>query len=74
MLDDFRKQASDTTDFGEEPAIPTPPPVRPDTGGRFLGMLPSQRFFIALMLLVIVCLLSALCLLVTGRIVPFVSL
>jgi hypothetical protein len=68
MLDDFREQASQFID--EEPAskqaASTPTPYRT----KFLGMTPVQTFIVAIMLLVITCLLSAFCLLVTGRIVP----
>jgi hypothetical protein len=72
-LEDLRNQAGDTTGFGEEPLPAPPPPPRRETGGRFLGMTPSQRFIIALILLVITCLLSTFCLLVTGKVVLPVS-
>jgi hypothetical protein len=34
----------------------------------FLGMTAQQRFFIAVILMIMVCIMGALCLLVTGRI------
>jgi hypothetical protein len=66
MLDDLRQQANDFIETEEPPALP-PTPSRPT---RILGMTPFQTFVVALMLLVLTCLLSAACLLVTGRVVP----
>jgi len=66
MLDDLRQQASELF-VQEEPPAPPPAPPPPT---RILGMTPFQAFIVALMLLVITCLLSASCLLVTGRVVP----
>ncbi len=66
MLDDLRQQTSEL--FEQEEPPPPPPAPRPPT--RILGMTPFQTFIVALMLLVITCLLSASCLLVTGRVVP----
>ncbi len=37
------------------------------SGGRFLGMTPFQRFALALMLFITVCMLGAMLLLVTGK-------
>ncbi len=42
--------------------------ARRSSGGRFLGMTPFQRFALALMLFITVCMLGAMLLLVTGRI------
>jgi hypothetical protein len=66
MLDDLRRDADDVS-FEEE----TPVFIEPTRKQKpFLGMLPWQRFVIALMLLT--CILSAFCLLVTEKIVlPF---
>ena len=61
MLEDLREQASSS--FDEEAPPPPPPPP-----ARFLGMTPFQSCLIALLLLFITCLLSASCLLVTGRV------
>ena len=68
MLDDLRKDADDVS-FEEE----TPVFIEPTRKQKpFLGMLPWQRFVIALMLLFMTCILSAFCLLVTEKIVlPF---
>ena len=66
MIDDLRQQASELFNQEEPPAPPTAP--RPPI--RIFGMTPFQTFIVALMLLVITCLLSASCLLVTGRVVP----
>jgi len=65
MLDDLRKDA-DTSEFEEETPVFNEPPAAPK---QFLGMKPWQRFIIALMLLFMVCILSAFCLLVTERVV-----
>jgi hypothetical protein len=65
MLEDLRQQASESfQELPPEPPLPPPPP------SRFLGMTPPQTFLVGLMLLVLTCLLSASCLLVTGRVVP----
>jgi hypothetical protein len=62
-LDEFRQQA-ESLPFEEEPL----PPKRPARERRILGMTASQRFVIVLMLLFIVCMLSALTLLATGKV------
>ncbi len=41
--------------------------VSSSSGGRFLGMTPFQRFALALMLFITVCMLGAMLLLVTGK-------
>ena len=68
MLDQFREEADSSLTFDDDGSNPyDAPPKRP-----FLGMTPLQRFVVALMLLVITCVLSAFCLIVTGKIVlPF---
>ena len=38
------------------------------SGSRFLGMTPAQRFALALMLLITVCVLGSMLLLITGKI------
>ena len=38
------------------------------SGGKILGMTPIQRFIIAVMLMIAVCTLGAMCLLLTGKI------
>ena len=67
MLDDLREQASSEEGFGEEVR-----PVRhiPYRERRFLGMTASQRFVVAFMFFVIVCMLGIFFLLVSQKIVP----
>ena len=68
MLDDLRQQAGDG--FLDESPEDLAPRRRPPR--RFLGMTPFQTFFISLLLLLLTCLLSSACLLVTERIaLPF---
>jgi hypothetical protein len=67
MLDDFRRQAGDSLLDGEEENATGF--HKPEAQRRFLGMTPFQTFIIAFLLLVITCLVSASCLLVTGRVV-----
>ena len=66
MLDDLRQQASE---LFEEEGLPAPPPA-PPPATRIFGMTPFQALILALMLLIITVLLSAFCLLVSGRVVP----
>jgi hypothetical protein len=64
MLDDLRQQ----TNIGfieEETPLPEPPPP-----AYFLGMTPVQTFIITILVLFFACILSAVFLLVTGRVVP----
>lgn len=70
MFDDFRQQADQSgLDEGDENQGILPPPV-PRRSNRILGMTPAQRFLIAAMLLMMTCLLSTLCLLVTEKVFP----
>ncbi|MGE5249931.1 MAG: hypothetical protein ACM3QS_06910 [Bacteroidota bacterium] len=71
MLDNLRDDASSSPFFEDDNPSPElnfeavpPPRVR---RGRFLGMTPFQRFIIAVMLMLMVCLVGAMLLLVTGR-------
>lgn len=71
MLDDLREQAETGTFFDElEEEIETDASPSPLSQEVFLGMTSLQRFIIAIMLLLVSCLFSALCLLATGKIVP----
>jgi hypothetical protein len=71
MLDDFRQQA-DSSGFFEEDEEPGFPDPEIQVRRQFLGMTPLQRFVIAVLLLVIVCLIGAFGLLVMEKIVlPF---
>lgn len=77
MFDGLRKDASDTSGFDEQPVefFPednkpaAPPPVRRKKSGKFLGMTAQQRFLIAVMLMVVVCSLGAICMLFTEKFV-----
>lgn len=73
MLDDLRKEAASDAFLDEEDAMfddlemeaASARPRQP-----FLGLTASQRFVLALMLLLSVCMLGSLCLLITERVVP----
>ena len=80
MFDNLREDASDSyyeeDDSnlffeGEESTLATtdaaPPPPR-KKAGRLFGMTATQRFIIAVMLMVAVCTLGTMCLLITGKI------
>jgi hypothetical protein len=70
MFDDLRAQAN-TSPFLEEEEAPELEP-EPKPSGRFLGMTPAQRFIVALLLLLVTCVSSALLLVVMGKVVlPF---
>jgi len=72
MFDDLRNDAASKS-FGEEEAKSQPAAVRDyDYGqsassGRFLGMTSMQRFVLAFMLLLTVCVLGSLVLFVMGK-------
>ncbi len=74
MFDNLREQANSTPFYGEEEAQfqPAANPVsaapKPPADPRFLGMTAPQRFFIAVMLMLVVCLLGTMFLLITGKI------
>jgi hypothetical protein len=65
MLDELREQASSSTFEEEAPRIKSAYRER-----RFLGMTAFQRFFIALMIFLITCLLGIFFLVVAQKIVP----
>ncbi len=77
MFDNLREQANAGEPSGEDIGFalsdaqdsPTPSPQAPS--GRLLGMTPRQRLLISLLLMVAVCVVGAMCLLVTGRIGAF---
>jgi hypothetical protein len=62
-VDEFRNQFEDDFDFSEEEVWGEPEP-KP----QFLGMTPGQRFVLALLLFLTAVIISAFCLLVTGKI------
>ncbi len=71
MLDDLRNSANQS--FGDEQQVtPLPEPVEytPRQSGPFLGMSPQQRFVVALMLLLMVCVLGVFALIASGAVVP----
>jgi hypothetical protein len=71
MIDDFRGEADDSEFFEEEKKDQYSMKGSPVGHERyFLGMTPAQRFVIAVMLLMMACILSAFCLLVTEKIIP----
>jgi hypothetical protein len=67
MFDDLRQQADDTSFEEEQDAYSYQDKARKPKR-TFLGMTPPQRFVLAVMLLLMTCLLSAFCLLVTDKI------
>lgn len=72
MLDNLRNQASfEDDEFTPEPAEPQPKPKkRSRTIDQMTGMNAKQRFFLAVMLLVVVCLMGFMFLMVMDKIVP----
>lgn len=70
MLDDLRERASESDFFAdEEPAFEYKENESPAASQElFLGMTPLQRFVIAVMVLIMVCIMGAFLLLVTGKI------
>jgi hypothetical protein len=71
MFDDFRQHGS----FFEEQEEERPVEQAPiETRRQLLGMSPVQRFVISLLLLMIVCMVSAFALIVTERVLlPFLA-
>ncbi len=76
MLDNLRDQAAQSEYFQEEevPAFDEPAAVRRPAARRSLdqmtGMNAQQRFLLAFMMLILVCLLGTMFLLITGKVVP----
>lgn len=76
MFDNLRDDASDS--FFEENDTGSFPEGKVEevatdfsprkSGGKFLGMTGIQRFILAVMLMVAICTLGAMCLLLTGKI------
>ncbi len=71
MFDNLREQANSTPFYEEEAkfqqAAGTTIPPRGSSNGRILGTTGQQRFILAIMLMLIVCLMGTFVLLVTGR-------
>jgi hypothetical protein len=68
MLDALRNDASSYYDDDDDFQELSEPAEKPK---QFLDMTPFQRFVIALLLLIVTCILSAACLLVTERVALF---
>jgi len=69
MFDDLRQQADETA-FEPEQTDAFTALEKSEPRRDFLGMTGWQRFVIAVMLLMMTCILSFFCLLVTGKILP----
>jgi hypothetical protein len=72
MLDNLRDDAASSSYFDEdtippEKVKPAAPP-RQKSSGKLLGMTPTQRFIIAVMLMFAVCASGMMCLLLTNKI------
>lgn len=73
MLDDFEDNDSSFSFLDELDELPDDEfdKASPDMPkGRFLGMTPGQRFIIAMLVFLLACILSTLCLLVFNKISP----
>ncbi len=64
MLDDLRNTAAKS--YEEEVIQETPKPLPPK---RILGMTAPQRFFVALLILLLTCVLGAVILIAAGKVV-----
>lgn len=71
MLDDLRNTAASSYDESIPPEMEPRHGNRKRRSGAFLGMSPVQRFVVVLMLFILTCILGTLCLLLTGKVVPF---
>jgi len=67
MLDDIRKTASEPSQQEDAPQLEDQQP-EPGQGKKFLGMTAKQRFILALLLLISICVLGSLCLVVFGKV------
>jgi hypothetical protein len=66
MFDDLRQQANEG-DF-EEPESDEVEGTAAAQGNYFLGMTPQQRFLLAVMFAIWICIMGAFCLLATGKV------
>jgi hypothetical protein len=77
MLDNLRSQASFTPDEEEPPEPSKPEEPKPPKPHRSIdqitGTTDKQRFLLAVMVLVMVCLLGSIFLLITGKVVLPIS-
>jgi hypothetical protein len=73
MFDGLRNDASDTSGFEEQveffPEDKPAASARRRKAGPFLGMTAPQRFIVAVMLMVAVCVLGMMCMVITGKFV-----
>ena len=72
MFDGLRNDASDTSGFDEQQAEFFPEdkpaaPVRRRKSSQILGMTAQQRFLVAVMMMIAVCTLGAMCMLISGK-------
>ncbi len=70
MFDNLRNDASlfdDGPEFEPEPVHQRPAARVKRHRGRFLGMTPVQRFILAVMLMIAVCMVGTLVMLATGK-------
>ena len=76
MFDGLRNDASDTSGFNDQQVEFFPddkkkpaaaPARRKSSSGKFLGMTAPQRFLIAVMLMIMVCSLGAMCMVISGK-------
>ena len=66
MFDDLRQQANEG-DF-EQPEDDEVEGTAPVQSNYFLGMTPQQRFLLAVMFTIWICIMGAFCLLATGKV------
>ncbi len=71
MLDDLRNTAASSYEESIPPEMEPQNENRKRRNGAFLGMSPVQRFVVVLMLFILTCILGTLCLLLSGKVVPF---
>lgn len=72
MFDDLRNDAASKPFYDEEEAQYQPAASSSYSSkkpGRFLGMTPAQRFILAFLMMMAVCVIGALALFVTGKFV-----
>ncbi len=69
MFDNLREQANSTPFYEDEAQFQSVEGTNPTSpsSSRFLGMTPMQRFVISVMVMMMVCLVGAMFLVVTGK-------
>jgi hypothetical protein len=55
---------------GDSRPEPESPPPKPERSGPFLGLTPSQRLLLSILLFILTCILSFSCLILTGNMQP----